>query len=206
MPAGLLFVLSACLVIAVGKRLTMAHARVGLVPLRSWFGLRKWFTDKLMSLSLALTNSLYATLYTAPWLRLLGARVGPRAEVSTVANIDPDLLVIGSESFVADLAVVGAARHHQGTIALGTTELGPRCFVGNAALVPSDLRLPRGSLIGVQSVPPPVPREDRPSWVPRSGRRCCAAYSAYSRLHPAVRSRTAPLGSARRRSFCRAAR
>ncbi len=106
LPAGLLFVLSACLAIGVGKRLALRHARVGFVPLRSWFGLRKWFADKLMALSLALTNSLYATLYTAPWLRALGARVGRRAEVSTVANIDPDLLVIGPESFVADLAVV----------------------------------------------------------------------------------------------------
>jgi carbonic anhydrase/acetyltransferase-like protein (isoleucine patch superfamily) len=164
-PAALVYVVTTCVVVALGKRLVMPHSRIGLVPLRSWFGLRKWFADKLMLLSLGMTNSLYATLYTAPWLRLLGARVGRRAEVSTVANIDPDLLVIGPESFVADLAVIGAARHHRGTIALGTTELGPRCFVGNAALVPSDMRLPKGSLIGVQSVPPVVPRRERPSWI-----------------------------------------
>ena len=122
--AGLLFVLTTCLLVAAGKRLLMPRSPLGLVPLCSWFGLRKWFTDKLMTLSLQTTNSLYATLYTSPWLRLLGAKVGRRAEVSTVSNIDPDLLIVGQVSFIADLAVEGAARYHRGTIALGTTELG----------------------------------------------------------------------------------
>jgi non-ribosomal peptide synthetase-like protein len=134
-------------------------------PLRSWFGLRKWLADNLMNTSLAVTNSLYATLYTAPWLRLLGARIGPRAEVSTVSHVDPDLLVLGAESFVADLAVVGAARHHRGRIALGVTEVGVRTFVGNAALVPSTTRLADNSLLGVQSVPPAHPIEKGTSWL-----------------------------------------
>jgi non-ribosomal peptide synthetase-like protein len=118
-----------------------------------------------MLTSLAATNSLYATLYTLPWLRLLGARVGPRAEVSTVSNIDPDLLVLGPESFVADFAVVGASRYLHGLIALGTTELGSRCFVGNASLVPGDTRLAHGSLLGVLSVPPTGPVEPGTSWL-----------------------------------------
>ncbi len=91
--------------------------------------------------------------------------MGRRAEVSTVSNIDPNLLIIGAESFIADLAVVGAARYHRGTIALGTTELGTRCFVGNAALVPSEVKLPSGSLIGVQSVPPPGTIKEGSSWL-----------------------------------------
>jgi non-ribosomal peptide synthetase-like protein len=163
--AGLIYVLTTCLVVAAGKRVVYPKARRGLVPLCSGFGLRKWFADKLMLLSLTTTNSLYATLYTSPWLRLLGAKVGCRAEVSTVSNIDPDLLVVGHESFIADLAVVGAARYHRGTIALGITELGARCFVGNAALVPSDTQLPNRSLIGVQSVAPAAPLKAATSWL-----------------------------------------
>jgi non-ribosomal peptide synthetase-like protein len=134
-------------------------------PVRSAFGLRKWFADKLMFTSLTATNSLYATLYTVPWLRLLGAKVGARAEVSTVSNIDPDLLTLGAESFVADLAVIGAARYHHGHVALGATKLGSRCFVGNAALVPGDAQLAHGSLIGVQSVPPSHAVEPGTSWL-----------------------------------------
>jgi non-ribosomal peptide synthetase-like protein len=163
--AGLIYVLTACVVIAAGKRLVMPTARPGLFPLRSFFGLRKWLADKLMMISLAVTNSLYATLYTLPWLRLLGAKVGRRSEVSTVSNIDPDLLTLGAESFVADLAVIGASRHHAGTIALGATEVGSRSFVGNAALLPGESRLPPGCLVGVQSVPPAGPVEPGTSWL-----------------------------------------
>ncbi len=163
--AGLVFVLTTCAVVALGKRLVLPRVRPGVFPLRSGFGLRKWFADKLMMTSLAATNSLYATLYTLPWLRLLGARIGRRAEVSTVSNIDPDLLVLGAESFVADFAVVGASRYHHGLVALGTTELGSRCFVGNASLVPGDTRLAHGSLLGVLSVPPAGPVEPGTSWL-----------------------------------------
>ncbi|AGA28101.1 Pls/PosA family non-ribosomal peptide synthetase [Singulisphaera acidiphila] len=163
--AGLVYVLTTCVAVAVGKRLVMPRARPGVYALRSWFGLRKWFSDRLMELSLGSTNSLYATLFTSSWLRALGAKVGPRAEISTVSNIDPDLLVVGAESFVADLAVIGAARYHRGRVVLGTTELGPRSFVGNAALVPGAAFLPHDSLIGVQSVPPAEAMEPGSSWL-----------------------------------------
>lgn len=163
--AGVLYVLTTCLAVAAGKRLVMPRARPGVYPLCSWFGLRKWLSDKLMELSLGTTNSLYATLFTSPWLRVLGAKVGRRAEISTVSNIDPDLLIVGSESFVADLAVIGAARYHCGHVVLGTTELGQRSFVGNAALVPGAVRLADDSLIGVQSVPPTSRMEPGSSWL-----------------------------------------
>ncbi len=163
--AGPLFVLSTCALVAIGKRLALPAVRPGIYPLRSSFGLRKWFADTLMVQSLTLTNTLYATLYALPWLRLLGAKVGCRSEVSTVAHIDPDLLVLGPESFVADFASVGAATHYKGFVALGPTRLGRRCFVGNAALVRSHSQLGDDSLIGVQSVPPSRPVEPGTSWL-----------------------------------------
>ena len=122
--AGLVFVLTVCAAVAAGKRAALPRVSPGIYEAHSAFGLRKWLADKLMIMSLALTNSLYATLYALPWLRLLGAKIGPRSEVSTVSNIDPDLLRLGAESFVADLAVVGAARHFHGLIALGEAEVG----------------------------------------------------------------------------------
>ncbi len=190
--AGLIFVLTTCAVVALSKRVIMPATPTGVFPLRSWFGLRKWLADNLMNTSLAATNSLYATLYTIPWLRLLGAKIGQRAEVSTVSHVDPDLLVVGAESFVADLAVVGAARHYRGCIALGVTEIGVRTFVGNAALVPSNTRLPDNSLIGVQSVPPAQPMERGTSWLgspaiflPR--RQVCANFDERVTYNPPAR-------------------
>jgi non-ribosomal peptide synthetase-like protein len=163
--AGLLFVLTACAVVAAGKKLVMPTVQSGIFPLRSNFGFRKWLTDKLMLTSLTVTNTLYATLYTLPWLRLLGAKIGSRSEVSTVSFIDPNLLILGQESFVADLAAIGPAKHHNGFISVGTTELGNRCFVGNAALVASGTRLGNDSLIGVHSVQPTEPVKSGTSWL-----------------------------------------
>jgi non-ribosomal peptide synthetase-like protein len=163
--AGLLHVLFTCGTVAAGKRLAVPSARPGIYPLRSAFGLRKWLADRLMILSLTTTNSLYSTLYLLPFLRLLGTRVGSRAEVSTVSHIDPDLLTLGAECFVADLAVIGAARFHNGFVMLGKTEVGARGFVGNAALVPGDTRLAHDSLIGVLSVAPPDSVEPGSSWL-----------------------------------------
>src|SRR5262249_42964222 len=104
LPAGPVYVLTVCAVVAAGKWVVLPYMRVGIHPARSGLGVRKWIVDKLLEFSLMFTNSLYATLYTVPWLRLLGARVGRGAEVSTAAHLDPDLLTLGADSFVADMA------------------------------------------------------------------------------------------------------
>ncbi|MFJ5841611.1 Pls/PosA family non-ribosomal peptide synthetase [Streptomyces shenzhenensis] len=153
--SGPLFVATVCLVVAAGKRAVLPRTPVGIHPARSGLGVRKWIADKLLEHSLFFTNSLYATLYTAPWLRLLGARVGRYAEVSTAAHIDPDLLTLGEGSFVADMAGVGIATFAADRMALRPTEIGSRAFVGNAALLPAGTRLGPGSLIGVGTLPPP---------------------------------------------------
>ena len=163
--AGLIHVLVTILVVVLGKRLVLSRVQPGIYPLRSLFGLRKWFGDRLMQLGLSQINTLYSTLYLLPFLRLLGVRVGPRAEVSTVAHIDPDLLTLGPECFVADLAVIGAARFYNGHVVLGETALGSRAFVGNAALVSGDTRLPADSLIGVLSVAPAGSIAPGTSWL-----------------------------------------
>lgn len=165
LPAGPLYVLTVCTVVAAGKRLVCSHAPVGIHSARSGLALRKWMVDKLLEFSLTFTNSLYATLYTVPWLRLLGARVGSRAEVSTASHLDPELLVLGEESFVADMASVGAATFANGRMALVPTEIGRRAFVGNAAVVSAGTRMGDGSLVGVSTVPPRTGVPDGSSWL-----------------------------------------
>ena len=163
--AGPVFVITVCLVVALGKKAVMPHVPVGIHPVRSGLGVRKWVADKLLEFSLMFTNSLYATLYTGPWLRLLGARVGRRAEVSTAAHLDPDLLTLGQESFVADMASVGAATFANGRVALLPTEVGTRAFVGNAAFVPAGTQMGDGSLVGVSTVPPYEGVPEGTSWL-----------------------------------------
>ncbi|MEJ2885891.1 Pls/PosA family non-ribosomal peptide synthetase [Actinomycetospora aeridis] len=152
--AGPVFVLATCAVVALGRRAVLPRTPAGVHPLRSGFGLRKWIADRLFARSLTTTNTLYATLYTPAWLRLLGADVGRRSEVSTVSNLDPDLLAIGEEAFVADMATVGSASVVRGRIRMRPTVVGDRAFVGNAAVAPAGTRTGEGSLVGVHTVPP----------------------------------------------------
>jgi len=153
--AGPVQVLGTCVLVLAGHRAVNPAPTPGTYPARSGLGLRKWASDKLIESSLSLTNALFGTLYTPIWLRLLGAQVGARAEVSTVANIDPSLLRIGAETFVADLASVGGARYHRGMIAVGPTVLEHRSFVGNGALVRPGTSVGAGALIGVHTPAPP---------------------------------------------------
>ena len=56
--------------------------------------MRKWFFDQVMDMSLEVTESLYTTLYLRPWLRILGAHIGPRSEIDEV-RFQPDLFLRG---------------------------------------------------------------------------------------------------------------
>lgn len=163
--AGLLFVIATCTLVWAGKRLVLPGLRDGIYPVNSAFGLRKWFADKLMTASLTFTNTLYATLYAVPFLRSLGAKIGSWSEVSTVSHVDPDLLVLGAGTFVADLASIGAATFHNGYISVGTTRVGDRTFLGNASVVRSRTELQDNCLIGVASVAPREAPAAGTSWL-----------------------------------------
>ncbi|MER7442462.1 Pls/PosA family non-ribosomal peptide synthetase [Micromonospora avicenniae] len=166
LPAGVVYVLTVCAGVAVGKRLVLPRVPIGVHHrAHSMLGVRKWIADKLLEFSLTFTNSLYATLYTGPWLRLLGARVGPGAEVSTAAHLDPDLLTLGAESFVADMASLGAATFANGRVAFLPTTIGSRAFVGNAAFVPAGTVLGNGCLLGVSTLPPDKQVPEGTSWL-----------------------------------------
>lgn len=162
---GPVFVVTVCLVVAGARLLVLPRTPVGVHFVRSGLGVRKWVADKLLETSLTVTNSLYATLYTVPWLRALGARVGRGAEISTAAHLDPDLLVLGKQSFVADMASVGSASFCNGRVAFQHTEVGRRAFVGNAAHLPAGTRVGKDSLVGVHTVPPPGGVPDGTSWL-----------------------------------------
>jgi non-ribosomal peptide synthetase-like protein len=75
------------------------------------------------------------------------------------------MLVLGDESFVADIAVVGSAIFYHGFVALMPVEVGCRSFVGNGALVPGGFRMGDGSLLGVHSVPAGQQIEPQSSWL-----------------------------------------
>jgi non-ribosomal peptide synthetase-like protein len=140
--------------IVVVKWLLLGRVRPGTYSLYSSFYLRQWFFDQLMDLSLDLLGPLYSTLYLAPWLRMLGAKLGRRAEVSTASATSPDLLEIDDESFIADAVCLGASRVDGGRITIAPTRVGKRAFVGNSAFVPAGAVIGDEVLIGCMSAPP----------------------------------------------------
>ncbi|SHE87734.1 non-ribosomal peptide synthetase terminal domain of unknown function [Seinonella peptonophila] len=160
------FTISLFLQIILLKKLLLRRVKEGQYPLQSFFYVRKWLIDKFLLFSLFLNNSLYATIYTAPLLRLLGAKIGKRAEISTVNHISPELLNIGSESFVADAACIGTPKVHMGRMSISETVIGHRTFIGNSAHINGGEVIGNHTLLGVLSTPPENKElTDRTSWL-----------------------------------------
>jgi non-ribosomal peptide synthetase-like protein len=148
------FVVFLCLEIAGIKWLFLGRVQPGTYPLLSWYYFRRWFVDQTMDLSLDILGPLYASVYLTPWYKLLGAKLGKEAEISTASFISPDLLDIGDESFIADNVSLGAPRVRDGFMTIGPNRIGKRSFIGNSAMLPPDTVIGDSVLIGCLSAPP----------------------------------------------------
>ncbi|MBV8612067.1 MAG: amino acid adenylation domain-containing protein [Singulisphaera sp.] len=186
------FVVLLCLEIAALKWLLLGRVRAGRYDLYSGFSLRKWFIDRLMELSIDILGPLYATLYLNPWYKLLGARIGRRAEISTASFISPDLLTMGDEGFIADCVSLGSARVEDGQLTVGEVKIGNRAFIGNSAVLPPGVVIGDKGLIGCLSITPTsVPGSAAPgtSWLGSPAfflpqRQECSAFGAEATFKP----------------------
>ena len=151
---GASYVLLMCLQTAAMKWLLLGRVQPGRYSMHSSFYVRFWFVRQLGELALELILPIYATLYLRPWYKLMGVKIGERAEISTATAIIPDLVDIGAESFVADGVVFGAPRMEPGMVRLEHTSIGRRSFIGNSALLPTGSHIGDDVLIGVLSQPP----------------------------------------------------
>ena len=153
------YIFLSCLLIVAMKWLVLGKLKSSDIPLASFAYLRFWFANRLMEMSLTYIRPLYATLYLAPWFRMLGVKLGKRAEVSTASGVTWDLLTIADECFVADGVTLGVPRTWQGHVELRPTSIGRRTFLGNSALIPGGTELSDNMLIGCLSVPPRLPEQ-----------------------------------------------
>ncbi len=151
---GILFVVTLCVLASAVKFLIMHSVKPGIYPAHSFIAFRKWMVDALIILSMSMNEAMYATLYVVPWLRSLGVRIGKRSEVSTISHITPNLLTIGSECFIADLACVGPTPVYNGHVLVAPTRLANRSFLGNSSCLTPNILVPDGCLIGVLSINP----------------------------------------------------
>jgi non-ribosomal peptide synthetase-like protein len=127
----------------------------GIFPLNGLEYRMKWVRSTVLDTSLQALHGLYASVFAAPWLRLLGAKIGRDTEISTAEGVVPQLLEIGTGAFVADGALLGDEEQRSGWMRLKGTKIGNRSFVGNGAYVPDGTVLPEDVLLGVQSCAPP---------------------------------------------------
>jgi non-ribosomal peptide synthetase-like protein len=185
------FIVFLCLEIAIFKWLLLGRVRAGRYSLFSGFYLRKRFVDQLMELSLDVVSPLYSTIYLAPWYRMLGARLGHRAEISTASFISPDLLSIDDEGFIADCVSLGAGRIDKNTLTIARNHIGRRSFIGNSAVLPPGAVVGDNCLIGCLSSPPPAGQAALPgtSWLGSPGfylpqRAKNADFSEETTFHP----------------------
>jgi non-ribosomal peptide synthetase-like protein len=140
--------------IVVLKRVVIGRIRPGVHSRHGAYFLRQWLADELARAGRGLLLPLYTTMYLPAWLRLLGARIGARAEMSTVWQFSPDLLTVGPESFFADGCILGGKRLYGDLYEVRPNAIGRRSFVGNSSILPAGATLGDGCLLGVLSAPP----------------------------------------------------
>jgi non-ribosomal peptide synthetase-like protein len=126
----------------------------GTFPVHGLAFWRKRFMTLIQANSLSSLHGLYASIFAPFWLRLLGARVGRHAEISTAEGVVPELLTLGDDCFIADGALLGDEETRGGWMILKPTGVSARSFVGNGAYLPDGTIVPEDVLIGVQTRAP----------------------------------------------------
>ena len=153
-PGTAVLIVGTVLSSAILRWTLMPRLQAGSWPIHSRVYCSRWLVNQIQESSLNILHGIYATVYAPFWYRLLGAKVGRDAEISTAQGLVPDLLTLGDETFIADAVMLGDEEVDGGWITLKPTAISRRSFVGNGAYIPDGTILPENVLIGVQSRAP----------------------------------------------------
>ncbi|PWC39537.1 Pls/PosA family non-ribosomal peptide synthetase [Azospirillum sp. TSO35-2] len=153
-PTAMALVGITVLLIAAMRWIVLPKVEAGSYSVHSWFYVRKWIIALATEVMLETLSSLYATVYMRAWYRLMGAKIGRDAEISTNLAGRYDLVEIGEKCFIADEVVLGDEDIRRGWMHLQPVRTEARVFVGNDAVVPPGADIPTGVLIGIKSKPP----------------------------------------------------
>jgi non-ribosomal peptide synthetase-like protein len=120
----------------------------------------RWLTQHLIASDSAnVTKALQGTVYLPWWFRLMGGRIGSQCEISSPpTTVCADRLTMDAGAFLADSIVANLPVVSGGLVSHGYCTVGKRAFVGNGALMQHDVQLADNSLVGLQSLAPPVTR------------------------------------------------
>ncbi|MFE9369281.1 Pls/PosA family non-ribosomal peptide synthetase [Streptomyces sp. NPDC006711] len=164
-PIAVATTLLSMLTLAALVRILGRGLKPGFHPVCGGVAWRAWLVTRLVGGARGSLFPLYASLATPVWLRLLGARVGRRAEISTVLPL-PSLLTVEDGAFLADDTLMAPFEVRGGWLKLGRARVGRRAFVGNSGIVGPDRGVPDGALIGVLC-DAPAHSEPGSSWLGR---------------------------------------
>ncbi|WP_353205489.1 amino acid adenylation domain-containing protein [Sphingomonas sp.] len=126
----------------------LGRVRPGVISRWSLGYIRIWLKTGLL---IRASEWLSGTVFWPMWLRLAGMRVGKGSEISTILDVVPELVEIGSGTFFADGIYLGGPRIQHGTVTLDSTELGRNTFLGNHVVIRAGQHLPDDILIGIST-------------------------------------------------------
>ncbi|WP_298438451.1 Pls/PosA family non-ribosomal peptide synthetase [Ottowia sp.] len=166
LPATMVFIFATVLLSALIRWAFLPRMKAGSWPIHGNRYLAKWLVNQIQESSLAVLHGIYATVFSAAWYRLLGARVGKETELSTALGVVPDMLTLGDECFIADAVMLGDEHIDGGWMTVQPTVVSRRSFVGNGAYVPDGTTIPENVLIGVMSgVPRNAAMQEGDTWL-----------------------------------------
>ncbi|MET0415859.1 MAG: Pls/PosA family non-ribosomal peptide synthetase, partial [Actinoplanes sp.] len=185
------FVTYALLVLAAVRALSVG-LRAGFHPVRGRVAWQVWTTERLMGMARTALFPMYASLFTPVWLRLLGARIGRGAEVSTVLAL-PAMTTVDDGAFLADDTMDATYELSHGWLRVAPARIGKQAFLGNSGMAAPGRSVPKRGLVGVLSSAPRKAKKGS-SWLgapPMPLRRTVEAADASRTFNPPLRLKLA---------------
>jgi non-ribosomal peptide synthetase-like protein len=121
------------------KWLIIGRMKEGDYPLWGSYYFRWWFVRTLQSLLPVLFIN--GTPLYPVYLRLMGARVAPDAQLSSFSIGAEDLVTIGSDVSISSEAVLDNAFVEDGLLKLRSIKLGDHAYIGSSALIAGGARM-----------------------------------------------------------------
>ena len=123
-PASLVLVLATALLAAALRNIFLPRQKEGMSSVHSVNYCRKWLmARRFWIVAWACCMDCTRPCLPPTWLRLMGAKVGRHAEVSTAVGIVPDLITLGDDSFIADGVMLGDEEQRGGWMILRPTKI-----------------------------------------------------------------------------------
>jgi non-ribosomal peptide synthetase-like protein len=152
-PATVAYLLGYATLVLIAVRLLSIGIRAGYHQVHGRIAWQVWATERLMDMARMGLFPMYASLFTPVWLRLLGARIGRGAEISTVLAL-PKMTTVASGAFLADDTMVAGYELGHGWLHVAPARIGKAAFLGNSGMTGPGREVPNRGLVGVLSSTP----------------------------------------------------